>query len=556
MSKAENWFNDAVRQLQAGDGEAAGTLLKKVLRKQPKNVAALVLLARIHCRMGTPDAGIPLFNKALAVQPGHPEASLELSRALERKGSLTRAAETLEQACGHHPDHPVLLNKLAMLRQRLGDLDGAARAFEHAARQPEDHGVALRNSLGLACFRTDLSPEEVAALHRKWGDLYLAHMPKLPPASHRNPADPERVIRVGYLSADFRQHAVAHFILPLLEGHTKGVEVTAYADVPRPDRMTERMRGTVARWRDIAGQPDAEVADRIRADGIDILVELSGHTTGSRLTVLAHRPAPVQVSYLGHPCTTGLSSVDYRITDALADPPGVEHCYTEKLVRVPLFFCYRPREDSPAVAPAPCRQNGYVTFGSLINLTKLNPRVIAYWSQVLAAVPDARLFLFRNTLQEKAVRERILAAFGAHGVDAGRITLEGRPVVDGSYLEMYGRFDVALDTLPFCGHTSILEGLWMGVPTLTLPGSTFVGRMGACVMTALGHPELIAETETAFVEKAAELAADPEHIARMRRGLRDRMAASPLCDGRAFAGNLEDAYRKMWRDWCATRRGE
>ncbi len=549
MSKAAKWFHDAVAQLQVGHGEAAEALLKKVLRKQPKDVAALVLLGRVRGRLGNPD--ISLFNKALAVAPGHLEASLELSRALQAQGSLSQAAAVLTRARAHHPDHSGLLNNLALLLQRLGDLEGAVEAYEHAAGQPEDHGMALRNSLGLACFRTDLSPEDVCALHKKWGDLYLAHMPKRPPAAYGNPADPERVLRVGYLSADFRQHAVAHFIEPLLAGHTRAVEVTAYADVARPDLMTERMRGHVAHWRDIAGKSDAEVAGQIRADGIDILVELAGHTSGSRLTVLAHHPAPVQVSYLGHPCTSGLSSVDYRITDALADPPGVDGCYTESLVRLPLFFCYAPRPESPEVAPAPCLKNGHVTFGSLINLTKLNPQVVALWSKVLAAVPDARLFLFRNTLQEPEVRERILAEFAAHGVAKERITLEGEPVQDGSYLEMYSRFDVALDTLPFCGHTSILEGVWMGVPVITLTGRTFVGRMGASVLTALGHPELIADTEEAFVQRAVELAADPSRIARLRESLRDEMAASPLCDGRAFAQTMETAYRDIWRDWCA-----
>jgi predicted O-linked N-acetylglucosamine transferase (SPINDLY family) len=292
----------------------------------------------------------------------------------------------------------------------------------------------------------------------------------------------------------------------------------------------------------------------VRADGIDILVDLAGHTGDNRLLVLARKPAPVQVTWLGYPNTTGLAAVDYRVTDAIADPEGEPRRYTEELVRLDCFCCYAPPPECPAVSASPAAAAGHVTFASLHNLPKLNGQVLDLWCEVLGAVPTARMLVFRNTLTGATV-DRVRGEFERRGVGAERLTLQSVPPdADVGYLSVYRDVDVVLDAFPWSGHTTTCEALWMGVPVVTLHGNRHAGRMGTSVLNRAGLGEWVAGDARQFVAIAMRAGSDPTGLGRLRADLRERLRASPLCDGRSFTRALEAAYRAMWQRWCAGRK--
>jgi protein O-GlcNAc transferase len=315
----------------------------------------------------------------------------------------------------------------------------------------------------------------------------------------------------------------------------------------------ERFRARSDGWRVTSGLDDGRVAELIRADGIDVLVDLGGHTGGHRLSVFAWRPAPVQVSYLGYPSTTGLDAIGYRLTDAVNDPPGELSAYTEALVRLPGAWCCwaPPASGVPAVAPPPRAARGTFTFGSLQNLLKLNAGVYDLWAAVLRAAPGSRLRLVRNTLNVMA-REHIHAEFAARAIGPERVELVNAPTDGVGHLSAYAGIDLSLDTQPWSGHATTCESLWMGVPMLTLRGPRPSGRMSASILGAAGLEDFIAETPEHFVALAARHAADPRRLATLRATLREQTRRSPLCDGPAFTRRFESALRDLWRRWCAS----
>jgi predicted O-linked N-acetylglucosamine transferase (SPINDLY family) len=326
----------------------------------------------------------------------------------------------------------------------------------------------------------------------------------------------------------------------------------AYAEVARPDAMTARLRALCDHWRSTCGLGDAQVAELIRADGIDVLVDLAGHTAASRLLVFARKPAPVQVSYLGYPATTGLDAMDYRLTDAYAEPAGTsEQWYVERLVRLPRsLWCYRPLDDMPEVSPAPAGRNGYVTFGSFNNFAKIGARVIDLWAQLLRAVPDSRLFMI--CVPEGEAQHALIERFTARGVAAERLQLHGR-LPRAAYLAAFGNVDVALDPFPCNGGTTTCDALWMGLPVLALIGDTFLSRAGLSLLAAAGLAELAAATPEAYLAIGAGLSADIDALAARRATMRALLRGSALMDAPAFARDVELAYRDMWRHWCAQR---
>jgi predicted O-linked N-acetylglucosamine transferase (SPINDLY family) len=347
-------------------------------------------------------------------------------------------------------------------------------------------------------------------------------------------------------------HVLARFLEPILAHHDpRQVEVTCYADVAAPDAMTARLRSLAHRWRSICGQRDQDVARLVRADGIDLLVDLAGHT-GNRLGVFARRPAPVKLTYLGYPNTTGLDTIDYRLSDAVADPPGEPACHTEALVRLSGGFCCYAPPPAPDVSPLPADSAGAVTFGSLHKLAKLNGDVLDLWSAVLRALPTTRLLVFRQGLTG-GTRASFERQFAQRGMAAERVLFRHALAEGDSFLGVYREVDVLLDAFPWGGHATACEALWMGVPVLTLRGGRHAGRMVASVLTQLGLTDLIADTPEDFVARAVGLAGDLDRLRSLRGHLRDRMRASPLCDGPAFTRGLEEAYRALWLRWL---RGE
>jgi predicted O-linked N-acetylglucosamine transferase (SPINDLY family) len=384
--------------------------------------------------------------------------------------------------------------------------------------------------------------------HRRWDALH--GRPRVTPIVHRNDRDPERPVRIGYVAHDFLATAFSCFLQPILQAHDESrVQVVCYQRDSVVDHAALKPRRDA--WRALGGKTSAQIADLVRADGIDILVDLLGHTRGHSLPVFSHRPAPVQITWLGYPNTTGLTCIDYRLTDAIADPPGEPNCHTEELVRLfPVFCCYGPPRDAPPVGPLPMLRNGRLTFGSHHNLAKLNTAVLDSWCRVLNAVADSRLLVFRDTLHG-GVQARLLGEFTQRGIDAGRIELRLTSGVDHAYLDLYHEVDVMLDAFPWSGHTTTCDALWMGVPVLTLLGNRHAGRMAASMLSCVGLPQYIAQNEADFVRRARDMAHDTSALMALRAALRERMEASPLCDAQSFTRGLEDTYRVLWRRWCA-----
>jgi len=360
----------------------------------------------------------------------------------------------------------------------------------------------------------------------------------------------DRKLRIGYVSPDFRRHSVAWFFEPLLRAHDRErFEVHCYYNNLAEDDATARIRSEADGFRPIYGEPPATVADWIAEDGIDILVDLAGHTGDNRLMLFGLKPAPVQMTWLGYPGTTGVETIDYRLTDARADPPGAADEYSsETLIRLPdCFHCYGPMPEAPEPTAGSATEPGAVTFGSFNNITKVTPELVGLWSRLLRELPDSRLLLKAKGLQDPTTRGRYEALFAAEGIGSDRLELIGFLEDSRDHLALYGRVDVALDTMPYNGTTTTCEALWMGVPVVTAAGETHAARVGVSLLTAAGAPELIAPDEDGYVALAKALACDLERLRSLRAGLRQRMAASPLTDAPRFTRAVEQAMSNAWR---------
>jgi predicted O-linked N-acetylglucosamine transferase (SPINDLY family) len=366
-----------------------------------------------------------------------------------------------------------------------------------------------------------------------------------------------RRLRVGYVSPDFCIHSVANFLLPLLSNHdAQIVDIVCYSNTERQDEITARFQALAGTWRDIRNKSDEEVVQLIREDRIDILVDLAGHTGRGRLRVFGHKAAPVQLTYLGYPDTTGLKTVDYRLTDQWADPPGQEAFHTEKLIRLPGgFLCYAPLFETPPVSSAPLLDKGFVTFGSFNNVAKMNPEVLQLWAEILKAVPRSRLLLKTKSFWDKSVAEDFSNRIQACGVERERVELRPWALHPRDHLIHYREIDIALDTFPYNGTTTTCEALWMGVPVIALAGNTHAGRVGVSLLSALGLENLIAPTPNDYLTLTVALAQDTARLTALHSTLRERLAQSSLCDGRKFAAEVERVYRFIWHDWCRTARG-
>jgi protein O-GlcNAc transferase len=524
----------------------------QALHLKPDFPEAHYNLGKALQQQGKIDEAVASYHRTLQLQPNYPDAFNNLAVALTTQGKLDEAAMYLQQALTTNPHHADAHNNLGNVLKEQGRLEEAAYYYDQAFKcRP---GFAGAHSNLLICWNYDPTsdPDALFAEHRRWAELHA----RVTPASvHDNDRTADRRLRLGYVSPDFYHHAVAHFVEPIFQHHDpQQVEIYCYAEVIADDAVTSRFRGRAHVWRSTVGLSDAEIMEQVRADRIDILVDLAGHTANSRLGVFAHKPAPVQITYLGYPNTTGLTAVDYRLTDSIADPPGEPVRYTEELVRLPHAFCYAVLEDAPETAPPPVCTSGRVTFGSLHNLAKLNGQVLDLWCAILRAVPSARLLVFRHTLQGSA-RDYFHGQLTQRGIGPDRFDLRSTIEASPNYLKVYASVDIALDAFPWNGHTTACEALWMGVPVVTLYGERYAGRMAASALTALGLTELIARSPEKYVAIAADWAGDVDRLDRLRSGLRERMRTSPLCDGAGFTRSLEEAYRILWRRWCARQRG-
>ncbi|MFH1602744.1 MAG: tetratricopeptide repeat protein, partial [Pseudomonadota bacterium] len=544
---------------EAGKHRQAVAEYRLLLEAQP-SADTRNALARALIQFADSDpAGAPGYDEAVALLQqawDHAEDAaathLALAHCHRQRNRWTEAAGHYQAVLAQNPDNPAPHNELANCYNQLGRIPEAIRQYRETYRLAPDFPEALASVLACLNYDPDCPPDLAAAEHRRWAERVAApYYPKHP--RFDNERDAERRLRIGYVSPDLRRHPVSAIFEPILTAHDRDqVDVTCYYNFAGEDVVTLRLKSLAEQWRPVAGIDDDALCAQIRADRIDILVDLAGHTMHNRLLAFARKPAPVQVSWLGYFNTTGLATMDYFISDPWSSPAGQELHYVEQLLRLPhTRFCYRAPEYMPAVSPPPAASRGLVTFGCLNNLSKANEKVLALWGEVLHAVPGSKLLLQTAALDDAPNRARFRDLCAKHGIAPDRLELRGFVPFD-RVPESYAEIDIALDPFPFCGGMTSLEALWLGVPVITLPGRGLASRQSASMLTNLALPELIAEDAGQYIAKAAGLARDLPRLAALRAGLRPRFAASPLMDYAGFARELESAYRTMWRRWVAS----
>lgn len=498
------------------------------------------------------DEAVESFQQAVKFNPSLPEAHEILAQARLEQHRTDEARMQLQEALRLRPNFLDAHHDLGRICSEEGLIAEAIGHYRDAlavAHSPETQS----NCLFLLHYLPATDPVSHFAAHRQWSEWFEKPVceNRLP---HLNPRDPDRPLRVGYISPDFRDHPVTCFFEPILQGHHPDTFTTyCYANVKSPDAVTERLRLRACRWRDIYGWTPEKVAQLIRQDGIDILVELAGHTTDNSLLVCARKPAPIQITWIGYPNTTGLDAIDYRLTDRFTDPPGTTEIYhSERLIRLPeTFSCYRAPAESPEVGPLPALVNGHVTFGSFNNFRKLSDPTLQLWARLLREVPTARLLIKSQGLSNPEVEARLRARFVNAGIDARRIQLHAAGLSKHQHMALYHEVDLCLDPFPYNGTTTTCDALWMGLPVVTLAGRTHVARVGLSLVSHLGFPSWAAETPDAYVAKCRHLISDLPALAALRLRLREQMRQSPLCDAPKFIIHLEAALRILWQKWCA-----
>ena len=534
-----------------GRHEAAIGAYREALRLDPMAAAACSNLGVALSEVGRTDEAIVEYQRSLELQPDDVGAWNNLGSALRDLGQFDPAVAAFRRAIGLRPEFAKAHNNLGNALKDAGKLDEGIAAYREALRLDPNYATAHSNLLLALHYVPDFHADAIFHEHCRWDEMHTQNMTSRS-GPHAHDRDPERRLRIGYVSPNLQQHSVAVFLEGLLENHDpQQFEIFCYSDVHRPDAVTARLENIAHVWRSIVGLSDADVADVIRGDQIDLLVDLAGHTAGNRLLVFARKPAPIQVTYLGYSDTTGMSAMDYRLTDPHADPLGTaDRLHREKLWRLPATFaCFRPAVDSPPVAPLPAVTRGYVTFASLHALAKINEPLLERWAEILQQVPASRLMFVAAGLAEANTRQRLGNYFSTHGISPDRLEFRGRQSFQ-EYLALHHEVDVMLDSHPFSGHTIACHGLWMGVPVITLAGDRHSARMVASVLTNLGLPEGIAQTPEGYLPAALAMVGDLGRLADLRRTLRSRMADSPLLDSRRFAAEVEKAFRAMWKAWC------
>jgi len=547
LPEAHNNLGVVFKDLGRLDEAVAAYL--RALELKPDDPETLINLGNALREQGLLGEAIAASRRALELKPGYPEAWNNLANTLRDRSQLDEAVAACRRALELRPDYPDALNNLGNALWERGDLDESISSYRRALQiKPEDastHG----NLIFTLNFHPGYDASAISEEHRRWNRQFGDPLkPFLQP--HANDPAAARRLRIGYVSPDFRDHAVGRYILPLLERHDRErFEILCYSGVARADGMTERFRALATEWRSTVGVPDARLAEMIREDGVDLLVDLALHTAGNRLPVFARQPAPVQVTWLGYPGSTGLRGIGYRLTDGRLEPPGEEPAWSaEEPVRLPdCWCCYQAVGEFPEINALPARSSGGVTFGSLNNFAKMHEGVLALWARVLEAVKGSRLLM---RCPEGLARERVRAWFDARGIGTERVELVGF-LSQWDYLRLYERIDLGLDPFPYNGITTTCDALWMGVPVLTLPGEMPASRAGLSLLSNVGLGELATHSEEDYVGMAVELAGNLPRLANLRATLRARMLGSPLMDAPRFARNVEAAYRSMWERWRA-----
>jgi protein O-GlcNAc transferase len=532
-----------------GELDGAIAVARKAAEIRPEYAPAYNNLAKALKENGQFDQAIAAYRQFIALNPNSPGALGELGLLLKKSGQLDEAVSAYRKAIALRPDSPEGYFKLGSVLKDMGQLDDAIAAFQRANELAPDDALAHSNLVVTLNYHQGFDARAIAEELDRWSRRHAEPLRQFI-GTHDNDPTPDRRLRIGYVSADFRSHACAHFLIPLFDHHNpEQIETFCYANVPRTDETTEYFRQRANNWCNAFGLSDDELTRQIREDQIDILVDLNAHFAYHRLRAFARKPAPVQVTWLGYPGSTGLREIDYRLSDPYLDPPGIdESVYSEKVIRLPdTFWCYDPRGGQIVpVCPLPALNNKFVTLGSLNDFCKINDGVLALWAETMRRLPASRLLLLAY---EGSHRQRAIDRLGKEGIQSTRIEFAS-PRRRRDYMDLYHRIDIGVDTFPYNGHTTSLDTFYMGVPVVTLVGDRPVSRAGWSQLSNLGLTELAADTRERFVQITVELAQDLPRLQALRSSLRQRMEQSPLMDAAKFTRGMEAAYRQMWRTWC------
>jgi len=544
-----NSFQDALEHHKAGRLPQAEAIYRQILQKEPNHPEALHFLGVIAYQTGKNDFAVELISKAIDISASS-QMYCNLGAAFQALHKPDDAAESYRKALALKPDFTDAYHNLGIALQDQGKLDEAVESYRKALALKPDYAEAYSKLLFALNFHSGISGEDVYRASQEYESIIGAPLRSAWHA-HSNDKNPDRRLRVGYVSPDFRRHAVAYFAEPIFANHDKAqVEIFCYSEVKQEDEHTARFRQLADHWHSTVGLSDDAVAKKIRSHQIDILVDLAGHTANNRLLVFARKPAPIQLTYLGYPGTTGLAAMDYRITDRYADPDGIADAfYAERLLRLPdSLCCYRPTADMPEVSPLPALARGYLTFGSFNSFNKIDQSTIALWAELLRALPTARLMML--TVPEGESRQHLIRRFAELGITAQRLEFHGK-LPPAEFHRKFQEVDITLDPVLVSGGTTTCESLWMGVPVIALAGKRFITRVSYSFLSTAGFADFAAASPEEYIRIAAHLAGNLPRLAEIRAGLRAKVAASPLVDEAGFTRNLENLYREIWGKWCS-----
>lgn len=535
-----------------GQLEEAQDCFLRSLALDPEFSPAYLNLGVLHFMFEDYQQAIENCRKALTLTPSLYDAANNLGAAYQRLGMFSQARDNFQRAIDIDPSHADAYNNLGNVLSDLGIHGQASANYRKALELKPDYFVAFSNLLFTQNYSVDGSPQQLYEEALEFGRRVRQRT--TPFISWLSPGRGSQTLRVGFVSGDLAQHPVGFFLESILDAMAKRTqgrfEFFCYHNNWRVDPLTERLKAHCQHWETIYSWSDKQVAERIHADGVDILIDLSGHTGKNRLPVFAWKPAPLQISWLGYFATTGVAEIDCLIADPWTLPVDEERFFSEQIIRLPhTRLCFTEPRETTVIAPLPALRNGFITFGSQNNLSKLTDKVVAIWSKILLAIPDSRMLIKARQLEEASVRKDLLARFTRLGVAAERFIMEP-PSDRRGYFATYNRIDIALDPFPYPGGTTTVEALWMGVPVLTLAGKRFLGRQGVGLLQNAGLPEWIANSSDEYLNLAISHASDWGRLARLRKSLRESLLTSPIFDAADFAYHFEKLLRDTWQKWC------
>jgi predicted O-linked N-acetylglucosamine transferase (SPINDLY family) len=555
LEQAPQWLKDAHTAVVEGNLQTAlqlinENLIDQELQKLPKIDRSYTMYraASLLRQSGDVKRAEDLLTEILKFN-AHAAVYNELSDIYRNTGRTNEAIRSLKAAIDNCPDEPLLWGNLATNLLTIGQIDKAVELLHKVWHMRPENNLAASNLLLYMHYDPKLTRSAAFDVATKWAKQNVPQ--SMAKTSHTNTRDPNKKLKIGYISPDFRNHSVTYFFEPLLEAHDREkFEIYGYGNIYHYDEVTDRLKAKFDHYRNVRTLSNEAKAKQVEQDGIDILVDLAGHSGNCCIYSMAYKPAPIQVTWLGYPDTTGMTQIDYRLTDIIADPPGSEKYYSEKLFYLPdIFLCYGPCGIQLPIGPLPYLETKRITFGCFNNSTKINPLIIDLWSQILKNVPNSQMLLKFKSGQDDEIRDMFLTRFEEAGIAKDRIAISGW-LQSPHDLNLYNKVDIALDTFPYNGTTTTCQSILMGVPVVSLVGEHHMSRVGLSILTNLGMEFFAAPTPQQYIARATALALKPESISKIRTTMRDRMRGSTLCNKAIFAARMEKAYRTMWQTWC------